>query len=451
MNEKDEFFGKLWKIVSKSSGKVMEAADPNDPQYGVNIRQNDWNGGSNQKFLLIPTKPPAKEGDRALNYYIIAYYSGAAIAAQHCWDNLDIGINVWQFDFNGTDGQQWQLKSIEEHSYIFLSKCFNRNMCIGVSYDTWLPRDNYKTLLGLQIAEAINIIDIWTIDRPKKLLDYISKFGTNKALFKPYLPHKSGHDASYYLALLPKEFKLIKGNNVDVQTYSANDNNQIWKIEQVGEINLPELKKSPVDYGDKGMGNSLPKINNLNELPPGSTKPVLIYEEYLPFIYVNDDQLNTQRQSLESPYYILSLEQLWVYSNQSAEVVPGRETTFRLKRRIGMTQEHKTSMEKVLTKKISTDVKIGYKDVINLGVSGEISSETKTVWESSTKFELEKEEEIEIKYSSPKRVNMFQYQLIDRYTLYRMNRSKVESFDVQTPFTKMVTYPKDHGMLASIS
>jgi hypothetical protein len=471
---KDKFFGHYWKIASAEDGnKVIETDNPNNLENGINIRRGKWNKGNNQKFLIIPAEPP--EGDLAENYYIIAKYSGRAVAAQHDDSiELPLGINVWQWDFNETKDQQWNIKKLgeelgeeNEETYIIYSRCCKKAMrCISVSNALWLPKDEYlkfaREIYAIDIGDPIIslaspiyavkklIIDsiqageikpfhaIQKSIRDGKLISILNKAKSKNALYKVQLS-----DAELIKTISMRTYpkNAIHGDNIDLSACSDKNLTQKWKFEAAEDIRLAKIK-SKGDTETDIMKKYLPHVDDINQDVPRETKKVLISEEYIPFIYVKDDQLNIERQAIESPYYIFRFEQYWKYSEDSANIVNGGSIELQYKTKSVTSEEFKDTMEKVLTVKFNLNAKGTIKG-IDIGGGGEVSKQIKCISERLCKAQSEAEQSKKITYTEKDgRRNIYQYQLYDFFSIYRMHGNQVgrmvQWFEVPSPITELI-------------
>ena len=222
--------------------------------------------------------------------------------------------------------------------------------------------------------------------------------------------------------ILPQDGTYANGANINLWDW-LNVNNQRWSLEAVEgipirELNEPKAKKNMIL-------SDLPKLNSTDEEIADETEPRLISEKYIPFLYVKDPDFSRQEQAATNPYYILRYEQFWRRCPDFYQFDGHTEVEDTLSFTQGVSQESMTSLEEITDKKLTAEIAGGYKDIINVKVSGEIGQTNKNSATSTTATKLESVQSRKITRKAGWSKLAYLYQMIDRYTILRMDDSQV--------------------------
>jgi LGFP repeat-containing protein/insecticidal crystal toxin P42 protein len=175
-----------------------------------------------------------------------------------------------------------------------------------------------------------------------------------------------------------------------------------------------------------------------------TTKPLLVGEFLLPFIYVEDPYWPPEVQAQRSPYYIFSREQFW-HRHSFGEHPSGLEETITLRYKEGASLETLHSFKKTTKWEIAGAGKISLDFFKGVGfdASGKFESigeETTTTTEKEF-IEIEKTEQIKFGADSPRKIVAL-WGMIDRYDVRRITGERLGPWDVALPGVIKDSYPR---------
>jgi hypothetical protein len=202
------------------------------------------------------------------------------------------------------------------------------------------------------------------------------------------------------------------------------------------------LRKSEVHAGAIGQP---PRMEGF-QLTDMETKPLLVGEFLLPFLYVNDTSWPPEVQAQRSPYYIFSREQFW-HRHDFTEHPGGFERIVTLRFKEGASTEVLHSIKNTLRFEITGGGKLSLK-IGDIGIERDLHTKLEQVTETTittTDKEFEEAEKTEqVKFLSDKpRTIVAVWGMYDRYSLRRKNGESIGlPWDVALPGVVFDAYPR---------
>nr|WLN44375.1 Tpp insecticidal protein [Bacillus thuringiensis] len=177
----------------------------------------------------------------------------------------------------------------------------------------------------------------------------------------------------------------------------------------------------------KGTLPSAPdfKTNNLNEILPDNTEPVITHATYLPYFMVKDPYYNEQQKMQNTPYYILVRRQYWEKISQR---VVGAGEKYEYSQTTGVSRTDQTSMTETTEISIGADLGFMFKG-ISVGLSTSITKTLSVTKSTSTTESTSKTETVTDSNPFMHTIARAKYMLINEYYVTRANGQIISSGD----------------------
>ncbi|MFI5621137.1 RICIN domain-containing protein [Streptomyces sp. NPDC051567] len=225
----------------------------------------------------------------------------------------------------------------------------------------------------------------------------------------------------------------IQGNdpaNGRVEQYhyqNGADAAQVWDLEVEDEyksvLDLAHIVTDPADVGD------VLRLTGFRQPTKKQTDAVLIGQAAVPFPLVQDPALSRDRQAQESPYYLLKRHGYWslVYyfeHSGSSEYTKSQEV------KVGLTTTNSREVESTVGISVTAEASFSYGGFSG-SLSATLSAELKVTTSSSSTQESTRTDTVSRTYAAGKRASEAIWYKEDRYTLERLDGTKVTEWTVR--------------------
>jgi hypothetical protein len=222
-------------------------------------------------------------------------------------------------------------------------------------------------------------------------------------------------------------------NNLSDKGFNDQASSIVVHSESEFKDRLQKKEVSPYNIGDPPL---------LTSFAPPSTdiQPKLVGETLLPFIYVSEEGLDAELQSKENPYYILSRDLNWKLLNfytHSGE----QDKAYTIKKVTGVEKSTEKSIKQTLGWEISATGGFAG-DLFSGGMSAKLSGELETTFRQKETVSEEVEVVETVELPRGKKVTLAYWQMVDRYTLKRLDGSLVREWPVNFDFFYEDAYPE---------
>lgn len=222
-------------------------------------------------------------------------------------------------------------------------------------------------------------------------------------------------------------------NNLSLKDFNDKASSIVVHSESEFKDRLQKKEVSPYNIGEPPL---------LTSFAPPSTdiQPKLVGETLLPFIYVCDPRFDAESQPKENPYYILSRDLNWKllkWITHSGE----QDKTETIKKVTGVEKSTERSIKKTLGWEISATGGFAG-DLFSAGMSAKLYGELETTL--SEKETVSEEDEVEeiVELPRGKKVTLGYWQMIDRYTLKRLDGSELDHWEINLDIFYEDAYPE---------
>ncbi|MEU6742109.1 RICIN domain-containing protein [Streptosporangium sandarakinum] len=219
---------------------------------------------------------------------------------------------------------------------------------------------------------------------------------------------------------------------------------EVWDLvlqeEYKAVVAAGSVTRGPADMGD------IVRMTSYAQPARTQTDPVLIGQVALPFLMVSDPAIAGRlRQSVESPYYLLSRYGYWkmVYYYEhggASEYTQTKEV------KVGLSTTTSAEIQNTVGISIAADASVGFGFKyfgFSASLSATISSELKVTISASTTSESSRTETVSRSYPAGKRVSEALWYKEDKYVLTRMDGTPLTEWVVRDPYTCITdAYPR---------
>ncbi|GAA2208299.1 hypothetical protein GCM10009850_037570 [Nonomuraea monospora] len=215
---------------------------------------------------------------------------------------------------------------------------------------------------------------------------------------------------------------------------------EVWNLEIEDEyktvLDAGHVERDPADVGD------IVRLTSYKQPAKTQTEPVLIGRVALPFVMVADPALPRERQSAESPYYLLSRYGYWklVYFFEHGGA---SEYTKTQEVRVGLSTTNAKEVESTVGISVTAEASFGYGGFSG-SLSATVSAELKVTTSTSTTQESSRTDTVSRTYPAGKRVSETIWYKEDKYVLTRLDGTTLTEWVVRDPDTCITdAYPSD--------
>ena len=196
---------------------------------------------------------------------------------------------------------------------------------------------------------------------------------------------------------------------------------------------LQKKEVSPYNIGEPPL---------LTSFAPPSTdiQPKLVGDTLLPFIYVSDPIFDAESQSKVNPYYILRRDLNWEilkWITHSGE----HDKAYSITKVTGVEKATEKSIKQTLGWEISATGGFAG-DLFSGSMSAKFSGELETTFREKETVSEEVTVEERVELPRGKKVTLAYWQMVDRYTLKRLDGSIVDKWPVKLDFFYEDAYPE---------
>ncbi|MCD2338586.1 MULTISPECIES: RICIN domain-containing protein [Bacillus] len=277
--------------------------------------------------------------------------------------------------------------------------------------------NNYSVIAAKHSGKVLDIMDIpLGPGLPFMLIQYDFQNGDNQKFFiandGAIAVKKTGHVWDVKSGSTKDDTPIIPYN------YSG-ASNQKFSLENSGTASV-----KPPELGDLPNSPDF-KTNDLNEILPDNTTPVITHATYLPYFMVKDPYYNTQQKMQNSPYYILVRRQYWEKISQR---IVGAGESYKYEQTTGVARTDQISMTETTEIAIGADLGFMFKG-FSANLSTSITKTLSVTKSTSTTESVSKTETVTDSNPFMYTIARAKYMLINEYYVTRANGQLITSGD----------------------
>lgn len=277
--------------------------------------------------------------------------------------------------------------------------------------------NNYSVLAAKHSGKVLDVMDLPNFPGlPDMLIQYDFQNGDNQKFF-------IANDGAIAVKRTGQVWDVMNGSTKDrtpIIPYNySGSSNQKFKLELSGTASVkpPQLGTLPnaPDF----------RTNDLNEILPDNTTPVITHATYLPYFMVKDPYYNAQQKMQNSPYYILVRRQYWEKITQR---IVGAGESYKFEQTTGVSRTDQTSMTETTEISIGADLGFMFKG-FSAGLSTSITKTLSVTKSTSTTESTSKTETVTDSNPFMHTIARAKYMLINEYYVTRANGQLITSGD----------------------
>ncbi|MCP4459047.1 MAG: hypothetical protein GY816_13645 [Cytophagales bacterium] len=325
-------------------------------------------------------------------YQIVNKESGKLIGVENC--TLHNGANIRQWESTGEMCQNWLIFPISAKDFVVVNKESGK-------------------LMGVKSCSTRNGANV-------RQWEYVGE------ACQEWQFNKVG--GGYYHLVPRHSNKMIgvedsssrNGANIRQWEYTGEEC-QNWTLRAVGEIDVPNIEVNERMRDSHSFPEYL-KLKGKDDVRLKDSHPTLVFEFLVPFFFVNERGVSIQAQVSKSPYYKIRKERKWkLLFYRAHDGTQSFEDEMEYKKVVETSENIRTETTKRF--KVTTSL-----DFILFKLGSEYEHIFKEIKERSFTESNTKKEVRRIHFSEGEPVTEAWWQLIDRYTLIRMDGVEVVSW-----------------------